>query len=67
MPRSYNTQPVINTIDVDELDAMIEKVKAAGGKLAGEKQSIPGVGDFIYATDTEDNKFGMLQAAPKTD
>ena len=65
MPRSYNKQPVINTIGVDDLDAMIEKVKAAGGKIAGDKQTIPGVGDFIYVLDTEGNKVGMLQALPR--
>lgn len=62
MPRSYSDQPVINTIDVDDLDAMIRKVKAAGGKIVGEKQNIPGVGDFIYAEDTEGNKIGILQS-----
>jgi uncharacterized protein len=61
MPRSYSSQPVINTISVDDLDDMIEKVKAAGGKIDGEKNTIPGVGDFIYAVDTEGNRFGMLQ------
>jgi predicted enzyme related to lactoylglutathione lyase len=68
MPRSYNTQPVINTISVDDLDDMIKKVKKAGGKVVGKKNTIPGVGDFIYATDTEGNKFGMLQPyIPKED
>ena len=62
MPRSYSPQqPVVVTITVDDLDAMMEKVTAAGGKLLGDKQPIPGVGDFIYALDTEGNKFGMLQ------
>jgi predicted enzyme related to lactoylglutathione lyase len=61
MPRAYSPQPVINTIEVDDLDTMIEKVKAAGGQLAGDKQAIPGVGNFIYCLDTEGNKFGMLQ------
>lgn len=64
MPRKYNNQPVINTIAVDNLDEMIEKVKAAGGKTAGGKQKIPEVGDFIYCLDSEGNKFGMLQALP---
>lgn len=61
MPRTYNPQPMINTISVDNLDDMIEKVKAAGGTVVGDKQPIPGVGDFIYAADTEGNTFGMLQ------
>ncbi|HSX33466.1 MAG TPA: VOC family protein [Candidatus Saccharimonadales bacterium] len=61
MPRSYNTQAIINTIEVDNLDEMIEKVKAAGGKITRDKDTIPGVGDFVYGEDSEGNVFGMLQ------
>lgn len=49
---------------MDDLDAMIEKVKAAGGVVEGEKMPIPGIGDYINATDTEGNRFGMLEATP---
>lgn len=66
MPRSYNPQPVINWVSVDNLDEMIEKVKTAGGTIVGEKQTVPGVGDTIYAKDTEGNVFGMLQPLPRT-
>lgn len=65
MPRAYKTQPVINWIDVDDLDAMIEKVTAAGGKVIGKKDTVPGIGDTIYAIDTEGNMFGMIQGLPK--
>lgn len=65
MPRTYRTQPVINTISVDDLDQMIKKVTESGGKIEGEKVTIPGVGDFAYARDTENNLFGMLQPLPK--
>ncbi len=61
MPRAYKSQPVINWIEVDNLDEMIEKVKTAGGKIVGERQKVPGIGDTIYATDTEGNILGMLQ------
>jgi len=65
-PRSDNSPSVRNTIAVDNLDVMIEKVKAAGGDVEGEKMPIPGIGDYINATDTEGNQFGMLQAAPRS-
>jgi len=65
MPRSYSKQPVILTIGVDDLDSMIEKVKASGGQIDGEKNTIPGIGDFVYCLDTEGNRFGMLQALPR--
>lgn len=65
MPRSFSSQPIINTISVDNLDEMMEKVKASGGKLDGERQTIPDVGDFVYAIDSEGNRFGMLQPLPR--
>jgi hypothetical protein len=65
MPKSYNPQPTIIWISVDNLDAMIEKVKSSGGKTVGEKQTVPGIGDTIYASDTEGNTFGMIQALPR--
>ena len=64
MPRAYNSQPVINWVGVDDLDDMIDRVKAAGGEIVGEKQTVPGVGDTVYAKDTEGNTFGMLQPLP---
>ena len=65
MPRTYNPQPIIAWISVDDLDAMIEKVKVAGGKAIGEKQTVPGVGDTIYVVDTEGNTIGLIQALPR--
>ncbi|MGD0284531.1 MAG: VOC family protein [Candidatus Saccharimonadales bacterium] len=64
MPRSYQSQPTIIWIGVKDLDAMIDKVKQAGGKIVGQKQTIPEVGDTIYAVDTEGNTFGMIQTLP---
>jgi predicted enzyme related to lactoylglutathione lyase len=65
MPRTYNPQPVIHWISVDDLDQMIGKVETAGGKIVGERHTIPGVGDTQYASDTEGNVFGMLQPLPR--
>jgi predicted enzyme related to lactoylglutathione lyase len=64
MPRAYNPQPVINWVGVGDLDDMISKVKAAGGEIVGERQTVPGIGDTIYARDTEGNTFGMIQPLP---
>ncbi len=65
MPRAYKPQPTIAWMAVDDLDDMIEKVKAAGGSVNGEKQTVPGVGDTIYITDTEGNTVGLLQPLPR--
>jgi predicted enzyme related to lactoylglutathione lyase len=65
MPRAYKKQPVINWVAVDDLDDMIEKVRAAGGTVDGEIQTVPGIGDTIYGTDTEGNHFGMIKPLPR--
>lgn len=61
MPRSYHSQPVINTIGVGKLEEALEKIKTAGGKLEGDIQPIPGVGRFSYARDTEGNLLGVIE------
>jgi len=50
------------TIQVEDIDKSIEAVKNSGGQINGEKMEIPGVGWFISGTDTEGNKFGLMQA-----
>lgn len=64
MPRAYNSQPVINWVGVEDLDDMIKKVQAAGGEILGERHTVPGIGDTVYAKDTEGNTFGMIQPLP---
>jgi uncharacterized protein len=57
-------QGTVNTLDVPDLKAYIEKVKASGGKVLGEINFIPGVGHFTYCADVEGNVFGMLEPDP---
>ncbi len=49
------------TIDVGELDAMVEKAVAAGATIALPKMPIPTVGWLAYCKDTEGNIFGMME------
>jgi predicted enzyme related to lactoylglutathione lyase len=49
------------TIQVDDIDKAIEAVKKSGGSIRGEKMEIPGVGWFAGGTDTEGNRFGIMQ------
>jgi predicted enzyme related to lactoylglutathione lyase len=59
-------------ISVADIHAAMNAVEAAGGKILGtmnekgertlEPQMIPGVGLWISAMDTEDNRFSILQA-----
>lgn len=61
MPRTSTMPPVVNTLDVESLDEMIDKVVANGGKVVEPKTTIPGVGHMAYCQDTEGNVFGMMQ------
>ncbi len=65
MTREFRSEPTIIWISVDNLDEMIDKVQAAGGKTAGERHSVPGIGDTIYIKDTEGNTVGLIQPLPR--
>lgn len=59
-------------VSVEDIQAAIKAVEAAGGKILGgmdqkgehtlEPQMIPGVGLWISVMDTEGNRFSILQA-----
>jgi hypothetical protein len=53
-------------IGVDDIDAYIAKVDAAGGKPQTDKMNVPGVGSLRYYRDTEGNLFGMIQPVMPT-
>lgn len=58
-------------VSVDDIQVAIKAVKDAGGEILGamgadgkhstEPQMIPGVGLWVSAKDTEDNRFSILQ------
>ncbi len=54
------TGPVV-AVNVDSVDAYLEKVKAAGGREVSPKIEIPGMGYYAYAGDTEGNVIGLWQ------
>lgn len=51
----------VNTVTVDDLDAYMKKVEAAGGKIVVPKGPIPGMGWLAYAIDSEGNTFGLME------
>ena len=61
MPEASAT---VNTIDVPDADAFMEKVTAMGGKVVTPKMTVPGVGYMAYCLDTEGNPFGIMQMDP---
>ena len=55
----------INTIEVDDLDACIARVKANGGVIVREKRTIPGIGYQAYFKDSSGIVVGLHQTDPK--
>jgi uncharacterized protein len=64
-PDPQEPTPVIAyvcTVDVEDVDEMIDNAKKLGGVEALGKIEVPGVGWQVYYKDTESNIFGMMQA-----
>ena len=58
------TQKTINTLDVDDVDATVAKVVAAGGRVIMGRSAVPGVGYMAYVEDTEGVQMGLMQNDP---
>jgi predicted enzyme related to lactoylglutathione lyase len=54
-------QKVINTIAVEDIDATIKAVKAAGGDLLHGPSEVPDVGMHAYCVDPSGVLFGIMQ------
>jgi hypothetical protein len=52
-------------ISVANIQASMQKVRQAGGKVLGEPMEIPGVGQYVSFTDPEGNRVSMLQPLPR--
>lgn len=63
-PRPEIGAPVVGaviTVQVEDLDAAIEKARALGADIALETMQIPGVGSVAYLHETEANVLGVFQ------
>ncbi|WP_066293483.1 VOC family protein [Arthrobacter sp. B6] len=60
-PRTDNLKTPVITIDVEDLDAALAQVEAAGGSVAQAKDAVPGMGYYAYFKDTEGNIMGLWQ------
>lgn len=50
------------TVDVENIDRMLERAQADGAAVAVPKMAVPGVGWLAYIKDPDGNIFGMMQA-----
>jgi predicted enzyme related to lactoylglutathione lyase len=46
---------------VDDIQAAMQRIQAAGGEVLGEPMTIPGVGEYVSFVDTEGNRNSVLQ------
>jgi uncharacterized protein len=60
MPRQQGQDGLVVYFGTDDIDAAMEKAKQLGGST-DEKHSVPGMGWFAQAKDTEGNRFSFWQ------
>ena len=49
------------TVEVEQIDEVVSRIEALGGRIAVPRMPIPKVGWLAYAKDPEGNLFGMMQ------
>ena len=62
--RGQGNSMVVNTVDVADLDEMIDKVEKHGGQIVLPKMPVPAVGWMAYFKDPEGNIHGMMERDP---
>ncbi len=54
-------QPLVNSINVEDIDSVMRVIENAGGKIVVPKMAIPGVGWLSYFTDPDGHIHGVYQ------
>jgi uncharacterized protein len=54
----------VNTVEVENIDEVLKKVLANGGKIIMPKDTIPGVGQLAYVSEPGGAVFGIIQNDP---
>lgn len=61
MKRKHPGQPIVNSINVVNLDEAVKKIEKAGGTIVVPKMPIPTVGWLSYFKDPDGNIHGIYQ------
>lgn len=64
MKKKDPNQPITNSIEVENMDQHIEKIKKAGGNIVVPKMPIPTLGWLAYFKDPDGNIHGLYQHDP---
>ncbi len=60
--KTYKPGDIVPYIGTDDIDAMLKKVVALGGKVLQIKTEIPEVGWFAFFSDPAGNRMGLFAA-----
>ena len=63
--KRHMSEPVLDFVEVEDLDAVLKKVEKLGGKITMPKTDIPGVGLTAMILDSEGNVIGIWKPARK--
>ena len=63
--KRHMNEPVLDFVEVEDVDAVLAKVERLGGKVTMPKTDIPGVGMVVMIQDTEGNAIGIWKPARK--
>jgi len=63
-PDGYNDRAWVNYVNVDSIEASVERAQKLGATLMKEKLPVPGMGWFAMLTDPEGNIFSLWQTDP---
>jgi uncharacterized protein len=57
--KRHMDEPVLDFVEVEDLDSMVSKVETLGGRITMPITDIPGVGRTAMILDTEGNQIGL--------
>lgn len=66
MKRNHPDQPVVNTIQVENISETIRAIEENGGEIIVPLQEIPGVGKHCFFKDPSGYIHGAMEPAEKT-
>ena len=66
MQRDETTPSPVITIDVEDINAALAEIEAAGGSTVTPRTAIPGMGAFGYFKDPEGNVMGLWETDDRT-
>jgi predicted enzyme related to lactoylglutathione lyase len=64
-PAGYEGREWVNYVNVESLEASIERAKKLGATVMKGKSPVPGMGWFAMLTDPQGNPFAIWQTDPK--